>query len=540
MRIDRNEPICGVRPALLKKLFRRDVFDTVTALTELGLVEPDASRMLVALERDEWVMYDGCIDYVDRWRAREKAHRLCATPLIKRFPISEGRRIAAQVVEEARMINRVPACSCRITAITLFGSVLTGREDDDAGDIDLVVDIRPRSLAEEESEIIELAEAAAMPASLDFTQRLYRVEKQICRQLKKVSNKISLHARHDLDAIGAPHYLLYSYDIEREREIPVVTKLNPPAKVAGQPKKRREMAAAACSISPLRTEWPVAPNPKVRIESLALAQLLEMQHMWVKKAPLSVIARSTRMPEESVLAYLASRRNVQRYAAPFRASLGAMIGATIAPNNKYSIAVRVEKRPVGDLCVRTTIHDRNKFAERASISHYTQAGPWFDGRCDLLPHLEPAAAAAWAWYQKMRPSLKGFGVDFCNLCNADTINDAPGEKRPIDFQPLKQPMLDLLKSFLPVPRSRCEALSHRVEIRFGDAMEINHRHARRTGRKPRVCRISRVDAGRLWNMARDFQDSHAEALGMDRQWTIYVDGSALPDYGMTPGEIVDD
>lgn len=540
MWIDRNEPICGVRPALLKKLFRRDVFDTVTAMTELGLVEPDASRMLVALERDEWVTYDGCIDYVDRWRTHEKAHRLCATPLIKRFPISEGRRIAAQVVEEARRINRDPACSRRVTAITLFGSVLTGREEDDAGDIDLVVDIRQRNLAEEESQIIKLAEAAAMPASLDFTQRLYRVENQIRRRLKKVSSKISLHERHDLDVTGAPHCLLYSYDIEREREIPVVTKFNQPAKAAEQAESRREIVAAACQISPLRTEWPIAPNPKVRVECLALAQLLKTQHMWVNNAPLSVIARSTRIPEESVLAYLASRRTMQRSAASFRASPGAMIGATIAPHNKYSIAARVEKGPVGDICVTTTIHDCENFVELARISHLALANPWFDGRCDLWPHFEPAAAAAWAWYQKMRPSLKGLGADFCILRNADTIDDAPSENRPIDFQPLKQPMLDLLKSLLPVPRSRCESFAHRIEIRFGDAMEINHRHAHRTGRKPQVRRINYADADKLWKMARDFHHSHAKALGMDRQWTIYVNSSALPDYGMTPGEIFDD
>ena len=63
MKIDRNELVCGVRPALLKKLFYRDVFDTLTAMRDLGLVEPEASQTLVALERDDWIGYDACVDH---------------------------------------------------------------------------------------------------------------------------------------------------------------------------------------------------------------------------------------------------------------------------------------------------------------------------------------------------------------------------------------------------------------------------------------------------------------------------------------------
>jgi hypothetical protein len=49
VRINRNQPICGLRPSVLKALLRRDTFDTPTAMKLLSLDEPDATSMLVAL-----------------------------------------------------------------------------------------------------------------------------------------------------------------------------------------------------------------------------------------------------------------------------------------------------------------------------------------------------------------------------------------------------------------------------------------------------------------------------------------------------------
>src|SRR3990167_6431446 len=113
--------------------------------------------------QDGWIAYAGCEGHIDFWRTVEKAHRLGATRLIKRFPIIEGRRIARKIVEEARLINSDPSSSCRITEVILFGSVLTGDENGDAGDIDLVVETGRRSLGKEEMRRITDAEEAAMP-----------------------------------------------------------------------------------------------------------------------------------------------------------------------------------------------------------------------------------------------------------------------------------------------------------------------------------------------------------------------------------------
>lgn len=540
MKIDRNELVCGVRPALLKKLFYRDVFDTLTAMRDLGLVEPEASQTLVALERDDWIGYDGCVDYVDRWRTRQKAHRLCAARLIKRFPVPEGRRIAAQVVEEAREINRDPQSSHRVTTITLFGSVLTGGDKDDAGDIDLVIDVQRRILAKEQMKRIKLAEEAAMPASLDFMQRLRRVEMQILRRLKKVSNRISVHPHSDLEAFGAPHRLLYAYDIKRERELPADTAVRQLAKSAEEVETRKAAGAAAREAPTFRSEWPVAPNHPVAITFVELGKLLKAQHMWIRNAPLSDIARATSISEEAVLAYLASRRTEQTSAVPFRVNLAAMIGATSERGSRYPIVTRVLIRSGNDFCVKTEIRDPDSFAQLANLRRLAPSTQVFHGRCDLLPLIEPANAAAWAWYQKMRPGLKGFAVDLC-VVSKPGANDVPAhETRPIDFKPLRQPMLDLLAKLLPVPRSRFEAFAHRIELCFGETIAINYRVGRGSKREAMVRRITKAEAGEFWEMAREFNDRGAKALGIARQWTLHVDGYALPDHGMTPGEIIGD
>lgn len=85
MRIDRNELICGVRPALLKTLFARDRFGTLTAMADLGLDEPDISRTLLALQSEGWIDYSGAPCREDQWTAGDKGVRLVATRLIKRF-----------------------------------------------------------------------------------------------------------------------------------------------------------------------------------------------------------------------------------------------------------------------------------------------------------------------------------------------------------------------------------------------------------------------------------------------------------------------
>ncbi len=157
MKIETDELICGIRPAVLKKVLKHDRFDTLRLMQVVGLGEPDASTALRCLAEQGWISFSENVEGVDWWETAQLAERLQATRLIKRFPISVGRKIVEDVVAEARRLNQEPQRSRRIQAIYLFGSVLTGDEQGLAGDIDLVVEVARRHLPKADLEALEQA-----------------------------------------------------------------------------------------------------------------------------------------------------------------------------------------------------------------------------------------------------------------------------------------------------------------------------------------------------------------------------------------------
>jgi len=216
MNVDRDEPICGVRPASLKHLLRNSSFTTLQAMRLFGLNEPEISRTMLLLSAEGWIEYVATEAFIDHWRTTPQGLRLTATRLMKRFPIEEGRQVVEQVIEKARAINAIPDISHRITEIILFGSVLTGIEGEDVGDVDLVVAIAPRQLPKQEMARIKALEDDATPRGLNFLVRLGWSRCELMRQLKGVSSRISFHSDSDLSATGAPFATVFRYDIKSE------------------------------------------------------------------------------------------------------------------------------------------------------------------------------------------------------------------------------------------------------------------------------------------------------------------------------------
>ena len=213
---------------------RHDRFDTPKAMLLLGLPEPRVSETLRDLAEAGWLSWDGVQKDIDWWRSTPLEHRLAASRLIRRFPIRQGRALLPKIVDAARTLNANPDASHRITEILLFGSILTGGEDGDAGDIDLVVHVSRRRLLKMELDALIEAEESRMPQHLDFHRRLSRQADDLQRAIKKISNKISLHGFSDVEAYSAPHRQIYRYDIETETEaapdpnIRVVNSRHPP------------------------------------------------------------------------------------------------------------------------------------------------------------------------------------------------------------------------------------------------------------------------------------------------------------------------
>jgi hypothetical protein len=157
------------------------------------------------------------------WIATRQGLRLRATPLIKRFPVSEGRALLPAIIEEARRLNANPEASTRITNISLVGSVLHGGETDDAGDIDLIVHTALRThLPENELQAYQELELASLKGSASIFARVFWGETILMRQLKKVSRKISLVRRTKMfEALpDTRQQSIYAYDVEQERELP--------------------------------------------------------------------------------------------------------------------------------------------------------------------------------------------------------------------------------------------------------------------------------------------------------------------------------
>ena len=224
MKIDFRTPICGVRPAVLKQLFRGGryhQFSINEAIKAFGESETDARKRLKNLHSEGWINEEGVLsgreDHVPgMWELTESGLRLAAMPMVKRFPISEGREIVKRVIEVAQQMNGEPWNSNRITKIILLGSVLTGKDTDDAGDVDLDVITHVRKDIPRE-ELHRLAEVENEGRANKLN--LYHWgDVLLVRRIKKVSRRIHI--------VGGeikpewPQRVVYEFDNVTGKEIP--------------------------------------------------------------------------------------------------------------------------------------------------------------------------------------------------------------------------------------------------------------------------------------------------------------------------------
>jgi predicted nucleotidyltransferase len=136
--------------------------------------------------------------------------------MVKRFPVNEGREIVKRVIEVARQANSEPWNSQRVTKIILFGSVFTGEDTDDAGDVDLDVTIQVRHDVPRE-ERYRLAEVEKEGRA--YHPNLFHWGSVLLyRRIKKVSRRISL-----LKGIIEPEWpqrVVYQFDSTTGKEVP--------------------------------------------------------------------------------------------------------------------------------------------------------------------------------------------------------------------------------------------------------------------------------------------------------------------------------
>ena len=493
MHIDRDGVICGLKPAELKQLLRRDYFSTIEAMKAWGMNEPGVSRTLRQLAEEGWIAFDGVREHAESWNTTEMGRRLAVTRLIKRFPVAEGRATLDKIVAMARTLNLEPASSRRIESIILFGSVLTAREDGDAGDIDLVVSVRRRMLPKHDLETLEAAEEQRAPAgrwSMWNNQR----ELELLRAIKKVSHRIAIHAGSDIDTLRPAHQEIYRYDISKEREVPAATFV-PAAEPLRENEDRPKPAPPIPRLSP--PEWPLAPN-SADADHTALETLLHCQHAWARGEPLEQIANRTRIPQPVCRSYIGSLRDrpdrlPDQLQPGFRAT-------TLMAGLPLMGSVSVERWPGQRLLADVTVYDGDTYERRAWVRRVARYSANFWGQSHLFACLDAVSFAAWQYASRLARTapLLGFQISTSNI-GETTENEAPGDSPP-RLAPFVAPMLALLSEQRQQAGRRGDTYYDRIVVDFNSAAPIQHVTRPDLHWPLRGDRILKRDAPELWRL----------------------------------------
>lgn len=538
MKLDRKEPICGLRPAALKKLLGRYCFTTPKAMQVLGLDEPDISQTMLALRDEGWIEFIETADFIDHWRIAPRGQRLTATKLIKRFAVAEGRKIVDQVIATSRDISADPNISHRVTEVRLFGSVLTAAADDDAGDVDLVVTTERRALPKNEMDRIEALEDAATPTHLGVLARIGWAERETRKKIKAVSGRISLHPDSDLRAIGAPFKTVFCFDVKTEMEVSFDTSIRsyePEDEADAQP----SISAPQPTPAPYRFTWPKAPNEPGILDFTDGEYLQRAQHMWVRGASIGKIAKAIRAQSIATQAYLASRSARAGVDVTVDQSLRTTVAQALPPHRSYYANVSLDIMAERDCWCDVTFVDPETFAKLARVRRSIGRDAMLEGRCDLFPIAEAIVDAAWLWLERMRSRSKGVSVKATAFFSPECTICPKSNRGLSDFRPLAAPMLGLLQTLLPVPRPRYAAYAKRLEIEFGGGLRIDLVEGTKHNPGYKSERVVRKRAGDLWDLAKTINAQLPNQGKFSDTLVVYVSGYQLPNDGDIEDEVYD-
>lgn len=493
MNIDRDGVICGLKPAELKQLLRRDYFSTIEAMKLWAMNEPAASRTLRELAAEGWIAFNGVRDHVESWTTAEMGRRLAVTRLIKRFPVAEGKTALVKIVAMARELNLEPASSRRIVSIVLFGSVLTAPEDGDCGDIDLVVSVRRRKLPKDNLETLEAEEEQRAPAGSWPIWNNQR-ERELLRAIRKISHRIALHSESDIDTLRPAHQEIYRYNISNEREVPAGTFV-PAAEPLRENEDRTKPTQPIPRLSP--PEWPLAPN-SADADHTDLEALLHCQHAWIRGEPLARIAKRTRIPRAVCRNYIASLRDrpdrlPERLQPGFRATM-LMAGLPLMGS------VSVEKWPGQRLFADVTVYDSDTYERRAWVRRVARYDANFWGQSHLFACLDAVSFAAWQYASRLARTAPLLGFRISTSSIGETVEDEHSGSSAPRLGPFLAPMIALLHEQRRRVGKGRDTYNERIVIDFNSTAPIQH-VTRSDHLWPfRGDRVLKCDAPELWRL----------------------------------------
>ncbi|RVQ65715.1 hypothetical protein EKN06_12330 [Croceicoccus ponticola] len=498
MHIDRDTLIFGNRPAMLKTLLKREHFSAIEAMRDLHIREPQASKTLRDLAADGWIKFDG-IDHkgIEHWGLADKGIRLVATRLIKRFPIEEGLALLPAIIAKAEALNSDPESSRRIESIWLFGSVLTGRSGDDAGDIDLVVNVSRRPLPASELKALEDVEMSRAPERVQMGWFRDFRSTELLRQIKKVSHRISIHVAPDVEIFGLPYREIYRFDLKRDKGV------TPRGDFRGKPAVGNDDDKVKHPPEMMHPDRPVAPNSTADIENATdLEFLLTAQHLFFRGIAIANIAEAVRLPTNAVQAYLSQLPQVQPFEpSDIRANFQRCIDALDPRFSLYFDAVGDER---GAPRVLVTMLDAETLSHVARCHWVRKSEALFWGDTVRFPYLEWISEGAWSYFEKALASASGVDRSIRYFASHQFC-EAPHVPKPQNLKPLTEQLIDFA---CKVRRSsQTWDASDAINIDFNQHRPISHTRGHRYYGDFEETKIKKSDAPVLWAMIARFKSA---------------------------------
>ena len=449
---------------MLKGLLRKDRFDTPTAMKWLGIDEPEVTSTLRSLQRSGWIEFEGTSESIDYWRPGNKGQRLTATRLLRRISSAEGRQILGRLVDEVRIINADPTRSRRIKTILLFGSLLTGSQEGSIGDIDVVVEIGRRNLSESVRKVLERAEKLSKPAGLDFSGSLHWPEILVRRRLAKVSRYLSFHPASDLQ-IGATSYQeVYSFDLQRDCELPPESKIRRMVRRSKEP----NMTESITNDRYTRADrgWPSAPDRAVSV-TIDEEQGQLAQHLWMNGAAIQAVAARLRSKPSIVQAYLSTRAGHSNFRGKINASLTATLLESLPKRLPFSVFLKVSLQPKQEVIIDIDVYSSRAPRRQGSLRRVGRRYSVNGAPAELITTLEDLDRAAALWFETMRSRTRGLGLEIVVCCVPGQKSLGCGSATLIDPSPLKGPLSKLLDRLWKEPRGEYDGWDKRLSVSLG-------------------------------------------------------------------------
>lgn len=214
MQIDPKVPIAGLRASLLKRVFRRNNFNTDWFADRVATQREEAWAKLCELTEGGWIAPDPSSE--GWWVTKGPAQRLTVTPLLPRLLVPRAREIVGCVISEAEAINADDAHSYYVAKLVLFGSLLKADEDQTVGDIDLGWELLRREEDVERWRKAYDAEVQLRAAKTSRPPDFYWPSDRILRRLK-ADPRVSLCPAVDVTILGCPSGTVYEFDIADRR-----------------------------------------------------------------------------------------------------------------------------------------------------------------------------------------------------------------------------------------------------------------------------------------------------------------------------------